>query len=87
MSLDYQELAGKLMDREQVRALQNNAEDIRRLAESADGQRVRQLMGDEGKMARALEQGDAETLKQLMQSILSTQEGARLARQLTDLLQ
>lgn len=86
MSLDYQALAGKFMGAQQAQALQNNAEDLRRLAESADGQKVRALLGDEEQMARALEQGDTEKLRQLMQSVLSSQEGARFAQQLGQLL-
>ena len=59
--------------------------DLKRLAESADGQRLGQMID-----ARAVEQaarsGDAAALSALLRSVLSTEEGRRLARQAENLL-
>ena len=55
-------------------------DDLKRLAESADGQRLGKMID-----ARAVEQaarsGDAAALSALLRSVLSTEEGKRLARQ------
>ena len=60
-------------------------DDLKRLAESADGQKLGQMID-----ARAVEQaarsGDAAALSALLRSVLSTEEGRRLARQAENLL-
>lgn len=60
-------------------------DDLKRLAESADGQRLGKMID-----ARAVEQaarsGDAAALSALLRSVLSTEEGKRLARQAENLL-
>ena len=60
-------------------------DDLKRLAESADGQKLGQMID-----ARAVEQaarsGDAAALSALLRSVLSTEEGKRLARQAENLL-
>ena len=62
-----------------------NTGDLKRLAESADGQKLGQMID-----ARAVEQaarsGDAAALSALLRSVLSTEEGRRLARQAENLL-
>ena len=59
--------------------------DLKRLAESADGQKLGRMID-----ARAVEQaarsGDAAALSALLRSVLSTEEGKRLARQAENLL-
>ena len=59
--------------------------DLKRLAESADGQKLGRMID-----ARAVEQaarsGDAAALSALLRSVLSTEEGRRLARQAENLL-
>lgn len=59
--------------------------DLKRLAESADGRKLGQMID-----ARAVEQaarsGDAAALSALLRSVLSTEEGRRLARQAENLL-
>ena len=85
MSGDYRRLAGSLMG-DGGSALEQNAETIQKLADSPDGRRVKALIGDEGRLASAVENGDTEALKSMMRSVLGTAEGARLAKQLTKLL-
>ncbi|MCR4770827.1 MAG: hypothetical protein K5855_00810 [Oscillospiraceae bacterium] len=85
MSGDYRRLAGSLMG-DGGSALEQNAETIQKLADSPDGRRVKALIGDEGRLASAVENGDTEALKSMMRSVLGTAEGARLAKQLTQLL-
>ena len=85
MSGDYRKLAGSLMG-DGGSALEKNAETIQKLADSPDGRKVKALIGDEGRLASAVENGDTEALKSMMRSVLGTAEGARLAAQLTKLL-
>lgn len=86
MSKDLQSIAEQLMGKDSAGALSANADSIRRLAQSKDGQKVRQLIGDEQKVADAVASGDTEAMKEIVRTVLGTAEGARLARQLTDLL-
>lgn len=86
MAKELEQMAEGLLDPEKALALKQNSRDIRKLAESRDGQKVRALLGDEKQVARALETGDGEELKKLMNRVLSTEEGARLAQQLMGLM-
>ena len=56
--------------------------ELRRLAESRDGQKVRSLLGDEKALAEAVEKGDAAALQGALQTLLASPEGRRLFRQL-----
>ncbi len=86
MAQDLERMAEGLLDRDKAEALNRNAKDIRKLAESPEGKKVRELLGDEKQVARALETGDAAELKKLMTKVLSTEEGTRLAQQLMGLM-
>ena len=55
---------------------------LKRLAESRDGQKVRSLLGDEKTLAQAVEKGDATALQGALQKLLATPEGRRLFQQL-----
>jgi hypothetical protein len=55
---------------------------LRKLAESRDGQRVRSLLGDEKALAEAVQKGDAAALQGALQTLLATPEGRRLFQQL-----
>ncbi len=55
---------------------------LKRLAESRDGQKVRSLLGDEKALAQAVEKGDAAVLQGALQKLLATPEGRRLFQQL-----
>ena len=59
-----------------------DAEQLRKLTESRDGQKVRSLRGDEKALAQAVEKGDAAALQGALQKLLATPEGRRLFQQL-----
>ncbi len=86
MAQELEKMAGDLLNGEKAAVLKQNAKEIRKLAQSSDGEKVRSLLGDEKKVAEALEKGDTETLKNLMTQVLSTEEGNRLAQQLMGLM-
>ena len=52
--------------------------DIKRLAESRDGQKLGQMV-DRNQLEKAAASGDSEAIKNILSSILSTEEGRRLA--------
>ena len=62
------------------------AEDIKKLAESADGMRLAGMI-DPQKIKLAARSGDADTLKALLHSVLQTQEGKRLAENVRKMME
>lgn len=52
--------------------------DIKRLAESADGQKLGQMV-DSKQIERAAASGDSEAIRNILSSVLSTEEGRRIA--------
>ena len=53
-------------------------EDIKRIAESEDGQRLGRMV-DAGDVERAARAGDSAALQEMLRRVLSTDEGRRLA--------
>ena len=62
------------------------AEDIKKLAESADGIKLAGMI-DSRQMEMAARSGDADALKALLQSVLQTQEGKRLAENVRKMME
>lgn len=52
--------------------------DIKRLAESSDGQKLGQMI-DPKQLEKAASSGDSEAIKNILGTVLSTEEGRRLA--------
>ena len=61
-------------------------EDIRKLAESADGQRLGQMI-DAQAVENAARSGDGEAMRKILSGILTTAEGKRLAESVRQLMQ
>ena len=59
------------------------AADLRKLAESADG-RALNAMFDAAAVARAVSSGDREAMQGILRQVLNTDEGRRIAKQLSD---
>lgn len=59
--------------------------EIEKLVSSSDGEKVKKMLSSRGNLQEALEKGDTETLTNTVRDILSTKEGARLAKQLEEL--
>lgn len=66
--------------------LSSHKSEIERLAASNDGQKVQKMMEQNNAITRAVEKGDTEALKAALSGILSTKEGARLAKSLSDMM-
>ncbi len=62
------------------------AGDIKKLAESPDGQRVGRMV-DAKALETAAKSGDSEALRSILSSVLNTAEGQRLAENVRRLMQ
>ena len=60
-------------------------DDIKRLAESEDGQKIGRMI-DAEKLQRAARSGDSKTMHELLSAVLSTDEGKRLAENVRRML-
>lgn len=67
-------------------SLSSKKGELEKLANSADGQKVKSMMDPDGRIQSAYEKGDMEAVRRAVTDILKTDEGARLAKQLSDLL-
>lgn len=61
--------------------LKGKEAELKKLAESADGQKIRAAVDGE-KLKKAFDEGDTEAMQSVVKSVLQTQEGARLLKQL-----
>ena len=61
-------------------------DDIKRLAESEDGLRLAGMI-DAGRLEQAAKTGDADALRAMLGSVLSTQEGKRLAESVRKMME
>ena len=61
-------------------------EELRALADSADGRRLGARI-DDAAVEKALRSGDNEALRQILQGVLRTDEGQRLAENLRRMMQ
>jgi hypothetical protein len=86
MPTDYEKLAFELMNKNGLNNLTKNADALKKLADSPDAKKIKSIIGDEGKMTSALMSGDTAALQEIVKSVLSTEEGARLAEQLKGML-
>ena len=75
---DLEKLAQELQRRGQ-------AQELRHLAASADGQRLGGMV-DRAALAEALQKGDANALKGIMGRLLTTAEGRRMSAEVQKLL-
>lgn len=60
-------------------------DDIKRLAESEDGQKISRMIDSE-KLRQAAKSGDGKALHELLSAVLSTDEGKRLAENIRKML-
>ncbi len=61
------------------------ADDIKKLAESEDGQKLRDMI-DAEKIRQAAGSGDGKALQEMLSAVLSTEEGKRLAENVRKML-
>jgi hypothetical protein len=87
MAMDFNKAASDLMKTPAGAKLSGKQEEIGKLIDSPEGQKVKELLnGEEQNVMTALEKGDMAVLKNTLANILSTEEGARLAEQLRQMM-
>lgn len=86
MANSIEKLASGILGSDKADKLASKEGDIQQLINSADGQKIKSMMSkDAGALKEAVKKGDTETLQNALSSILSTEEGARLAKQIKDM--
>ena len=60
--------------------------DIMQFADSEDGQRLKEKFSGSDAIKKAMESGDTSSLQCLLTTVLQTEEGKRLAKQLSDMI-
>lgn len=86
MSTQFDKLASEFFNSSKGSKLKNKADELKKIATSSDGRKVMEMMGSTENLKAAMEKGDTETLQSVIKRVMSTEEGARLARQLSELL-
>lgn len=66
-------------------ARQGKTDDLKKLAESADGQKISRMIDTE-KIQQAAKSGDSKALHDMLSQVLSTDEGRRLAESVRKML-
>jgi hypothetical protein len=59
---------------------------LEQLATSSDGQKVKSMIDPDGALQSAYQRGDIAAMQRAVEGILNTEEGARLAKQLGDIM-
>ena len=85
MEKDLQKAAEKFLSGEDGKKIAGKKGEIERLAASRDGEQVRAQLQRNG-FEDAVKKGDTEAMKNAISSVLKTEEGARLMRQLQSMM-
>jgi hypothetical protein len=75
-----------LLNSEQSKKLSGKKDDIERLAASQDGIQVTKMAANDTELQSAIKSGDMEAMSRRLKAILQTDEGARVFRQISDML-
>ncbi len=85
MKNDYENILGMLNATGNPKVSEKMPE-LMQLAGSADGQRLKEKFSGSDEVKKAMESGDPGSLQCLLTTVLQTEEGKRLAKQLSDML-
>lgn len=84
---DMDKLAGDLMASSTAEKLASKKGVIQKLAETKDAQKVQKLVEkDSAAITQAMKKGDVASLKGALGNILKTEEGARLIKQINEMM-
>lgn len=87
MSSDLDKAANDLLNSSAGARLAEKKEDFEKLFNSKEGQNVKNMLsGDAERLKTALANGDMETLRNKLAQLLKTEDGAKLAGQIQNLL-
>lgn len=83
----FQNTANKFLNTKDAQRLAQKKEEIEKLANSSDGQKIKEMLNASGQnLQGAIEKGDINTLRSAVSDILKTDAGARLYKQLSDMM-
>jgi phage baseplate assembly protein W len=85
MNDDIKKAAEQFLSTEQGQRVAAKRGELEKLASGADGKKMQQLLGTD-KAQKAAAAGDMKTLTELLQGALKTEEGARIVKQLQNLI-
>ena len=85
MENELQKAAEKFLSGADGKKIAGKKGEIERLAASRDGERVKAQLQNRG-FEEAVKSGDTEAMKNAISSVLKTEEGARLMRQLQNMM-
>jgi len=86
MSTDFKKCAENLLNSESGGQVRRKKTEIQELANSPDGMKIKTMLDRNGALSDAVESGDITALKDVLSRVLSTDEGARLAKKLSELM-
>ena len=86
MKNSFEDMANNFLASDGGKKINSKKKEIENLASSADGQKVKSMLEGRGDLERALENGDMETIRRAIGSIMNTDSGARLIKNLGDLM-
>ncbi len=88
MSYRKNDLSDQIFSSENAAKLAAKQKEIQQLGQSPEGQKVRKLLGGNANALQdAAMRGDGAALQEALSKILSTEEGARFAQQISDMMQ
>ncbi|MGM9522352.1 MAG: hypothetical protein ACI3VB_07740 [Oscillospiraceae bacterium] len=85
MTKDLKGAAEKFLSTEEGRKLAGRKGDIEELASSKDGEAVKSML-QKGGFEEALQKGDTDAIKNALSGVVKTDAGARLMKQLQQML-
>ncbi len=87
MANDFQNAAEKIFGEKDAARISGKKNELEKLVNSSDGQKVKELLDKSGgNLQKAMESGDVETLRGTVSDILKTDAGARLYKQLNEMM-
>ena len=91
MATDMEKLLKNLSDKPEAKRAMENIGDVKGLVDSQEGKAILNQLSDQNaahvkKAADAAAAGDTAAAKQLLSKVLSTKEGATLARQVMEMV-
>ena len=86
MKNNHNNFSSDLLNTPQCKKIMDKKNDIEKLANSSDGQKVREILNGSGDLMSAAKNGDMATLQNTLKNILNTEEGTRLAKKISDMM-
>ena len=86
MASEFEKKAEAFLGGSGGKKLNEKRGEIQQLADSDDGRKVKSMLDENGSLQAAVEKGDVGALKNVLSQVLNTDEGARLAKRLSELM-